>query len=319
MTDDAPVAESWTDALVEGEPIEQLPASSVGLAAHGLVGEAATEPAWTDLGELRDESTESPGYVVSVVSPKGGVGRTTVATNLAIGLAEVAPGQVVIVDLDLQFGDVADALRLLPERTFDDTRYSNAAHDPVALKAELTPHPLNLFALCAPATLRSADELKPEHVQRVLELLAKSFRYVIVDTPAGLNEHTIRAIELSTDLVLLSATDVPSVRATRRAIEALRGISDPTQRCHFVLNRADARTGLHAGAIEQVVGMHIDVAIPSSGAVPLALNQGTPILEADPRSPVSLAMSELVSRFGSGTAASSKGGGSFWRKKQARR
>jgi pilus assembly protein CpaE len=120
----------------------------------------------------------------------------------------------------------------------------------------------------------------------------------VIDTPSGLDEHTLTAIDLSTDLVLLCATDVPAVRSTLKELEVLRVLAQPEQRTHFVLNRADARTGLHQAAIEAVVGLEVDVAIPSSGSVPLALNQGTPILEADARSPVSVAMAELVERLG---------------------
>ena len=124
-----------------------------------------------------------------------------------------------------------------------------------------------------------------------------SFKYVLIDTPSGLDEATLTALEYATDLVLLSATDVPSVRSTRKEIDALRIIGKPDQQWHFVLNRADARTGLTIGAIETAVGVSVDVAIPSSRSVPVSLNNGVPILEADPRSPVSLAIAQLVHRL----------------------
>ncbi len=265
-----------------------------------------------------DEHATPSRHVITVLCPKGGVGKTTLSSNLAVGLAQVAPGEVVVVDLDLQFGDIASALRLEPEHTMADTIRARVAVDSAALKAYLTPHPGNLFALCAPNGPTEADDLTPEHVQHVLGLLAESFRYVVIDTPSGLDEYTLGAIELSTDLVLLSATDVPSVRSTRKEIDALRVIGTPTQQWHFVLNRADARTGLHTQAIEASVGISVDVAIPSSGTVPLSLNQGTPLIEADPKSPVSLAISQLVQRLAPVAAApeeTSKGG--FWRRKSA--
>jgi pilus assembly protein CpaE len=121
--------------------------------------------------------------------------------------------------------------------------------------------------------------------------------YVVIDTPSGLDESTLAALEYTTDVVLLSATDVPSVRSTRKEIDALRIIGRPEQQWHFVLNRADARTGLTIGAIEQAVGVSVDVAIPSSRSVPVSLNKGVPIIEADPRAPVALAISQLVHRF----------------------
>jgi pilus assembly protein CpaE len=95
---------------------------------------------------------------------------------------------------------------------------------------------------------------------------------------------------------VLSATDVPCVRNTRKEVEALRQLSTPDQRWHFVLNRADARTGLNLAAIEKAVGLTLDVAIPSSRTVPVSLNQGSPLIISEPRRPVSLAMAQLVRR-----------------------
>ena len=235
--------------------------------------------------------------VIAVVCPKGGAGKTTISSNLAIGLAEAAPGEVVVVDLDLQFGDIASALSLTPEQSFFDATRALDTLDSTSLKTYLTRHPKDFYVLCAPKTPIEADDLESKHVERVLELLIGSFRYVLIDTPSGLDEATLTALEYATDLVLLSATDVPSVRSTRKEVDALRLIGKPDQQWHFVLNRADARTGLTIGAIETAVGVSVDVAIPSSRSVPVSLNNGVPILEADPRSPVSLSISQLVHRL----------------------
>ena len=246
----------------------------------------------------REDSVETErARVIAVLCPKGGAGKTTISTNLAIGLAEIAPGEVVVVDLDLQFGDVASSLSLAPELSFADATRSLDTLDSTSLKTYLTRHPKDFFVLCAPKTPIEADDLESKHVERVLELLIGSFRYVIIDTPSGLDEATLAALEYATDLVLLSATDVPSVRSTRKEVEALRIIGKADQQWHFVLNRADARTGLTIGAIETAVGVSVDVAIPSSRSVPVSLNKGVPLMESDPRSPVALAISQLVHRF----------------------
>jgi pilus assembly protein CpaE len=240
--------------------------------------------------------------VMAILCPKGGAGKTTTATNLAVGLAQVAPHEVVIVDLDLQFGDVAAALRLEPEHTICDVVRLADTLDAAGLKAYLTPHQSNLYALCAPASPGEADDLTAEQIHAVLGLLAQSFRYVVIDTAAGLDEAAIAGIEHATDFILLSATDVPSVRNTRKEVEALRVISKPSQRWHFVLNRADARTGLNLNAIEMAVGLSVDVAIPSSRAVPVSMNQGMPVIASDPKAAVALAMAQLVRRVSPGAS-----------------
>ena len=137
----------------------------------------------------------------------------------------------------------------------------------------------------------------PELVQQVLELLSGEFRHVIIDTAAGFDEATLAAVALSTDLICLTSTDVPSVRNTRKSLEALNHIGFTQQHRHFIVNRADAKVGLTLGDIEETIGLKIDVAVPSSRAVPLAVNQGEPIMLSDPRHPAAVAFTDLVVRF----------------------
>ena len=232
-----------------------------------------------------------------VLAPKGGTGKTTVSTNLASGLALEAPGEVVIVDLDFQFGDVASALRMTPEHTFADIAESKTAVDVTTIKVFLTPADTGLFALCAPESPVEADPITPQMVQHVISLLSSEFRYVIIDTGSGLDEGTLSVLKLCTDLVLVTSTDVPSVRATRKEVEMLDLLGLKDQQRHFVVNRADARVGLPVSEVEATVGMDAHVTIPSSRAVPISVNQGTPVLVCDRRSNVGEAMSQLVARF----------------------
>lgn len=235
--------------------------------------------------------------VITVVSPKGGAGKTAIASNLAVGLARHAMNRVVIVDLDLQFGDVANALRLTPERTIADFARSGPELDATTVKAFLTAHPSGAFALCAPDSPADADGVKPDALATAIDLLSEMFTYVVIDTGAGLDEATLTAIEHSTDLVIACATDVASARALRKELEAFDLLGLTSQRRHFVLNRADARVGLSASDIESTVGLDVVVSIPSSRAVPTSMNQGTPVLESEPRSTIGRAFGDLVSRF----------------------
>jgi pilus assembly protein CpaE len=236
-------------------------------------------------------------HVVSLLSPKGGTGKTTVSTNMALGLAQQHPGDVVIVDLDLQFGDVASALRLAPEHTISDLVRSPLSLDATALKTFLTAHPSGLYALCAPATPADADIVSAEIVQRAVSLLAGEFRFVILDTGSGLDEPTLAVLGLCTDFICLTSTDVPSVRNTRKELETLDQLGHVTQRRHFVVNRADAKVGLSLDDIEATIGLGIDVTVPSSRAVPLAVNQGQPVISGDPRNPAAQSLALLVDRF----------------------
>jgi pilus assembly protein CpaE len=235
--------------------------------------------------------------VITVVSPKGGAGKTAIATNLAVGLARQHPNDVVVVDLDLQFGDVDSALRLSPEYSMADVVRSLDSIDETTLKAYLTPHAAHLFVLCAPQSPAEYDDISPAQVGAVIDRLAETFTYVVIDTGAGLDESTLVALEHSTDFVVVCATDVANTRGVRKELEAFDLLGLITQRRHVVLNRADARVGVRVSDIEATIGSNVDVSIPSSRAVPMAMNQGSAVLEQDQRSPIGRAYLELVSRF----------------------
>ena len=264
-----------------------------------------------------DERGQRRGKVVTVLAAKGGSGKTMVTTNLGVGLA-TAGSDVVVVDLDAQFGDVAAALGLEPQHTLADVAAGAGPVDKTVLKVFLTPHPSGLYALCAPASPAEGDEVKPEHVAHVLDLLARQFPMVVVDTAAGLDELALAAIEASTDLVLLCTTDVASVRSLRKEIDVLDELGMNQQRRHFALNRAGARVGLDVGDIEAVVGLKVEVALPSSRAVPLSMNVGSPVMESERRSRVAKQLRQLAASLAEPTAASTEEGRGSWPRRKGR-
>lgn len=262
------------------------------------------------------EQGRSSHRVITVVSPKGGAGKSVVAVNLATGIAMAAPGEVVVVDLDLQFGDVAGALQLVPEHTIADAARTPQL-DLTSLKVFLTAHPDHFYALCAPEVPAEADAVTGELVTRVVELLSAEFRYVVVDTGSGIDEHGLAAVEASTDLVLVGTMDVAAVKALRKEVQVLDQLDMIRQGRHFVLNRSDSRVGLTAADVEATVGLRVDTAIPSSRAVTVSFNEGLPIIRADPRSPVSRELFGLVERFAEVPAEvrQPSGGGLFSRRR----
>lgn len=239
----------------------------------------------------------SKGLVIGVFSPKGGVGKTTLATNIAIGLGHIAPMSVVIVDLDLQFGDVASGLYLNPEHTVTDAVSPAASQDSLVLKAFLTVHPAGIYALCAPPTPVEADQITPDQVTRLLEQLSKEFQYVVVDTAPGLPEIGLAAMEQCTDVVWVSAMDIPSLRGLRSGLEVLRQLEIMPESRHVVLNMADAKTGLTVQDVESTIGAPVDVSVPRSQAVALSTNRGIPVLQQSRKDPAVKSLKQLVERF----------------------
>ena len=243
------------------------------------------------------ETERYTGRVITIASPKGGVGKTTVSTNLAIGLTASAPQSTVLVDLDVQFGDVASALSLVPEYTLPDAVHGPASEDTMVLKTFLTQHPSGLFAVCGAESPAAGDTVSGEDVSRLLASLAREFRYVVVDTAPGLSEQTLAALDRASDVVMLTSMDVPGVRGLRKELDVLRELCMIPAGRHVVMNFADPRGGLSVRDVELAIGTGVDVVLPRSKAVPASTNQGVPILASSKRDPMAKEMQRLVSRF----------------------
>ncbi|MFP3578068.1 AAA family ATPase [Arthrobacter sp. SIMBA_036] len=243
------------------------------------------------------ESGQQRGRVIAVMSPKGGVGKTTVATNLAVGLGAVAPMRVVIVDLDLQFGDVASGLLLEPEHTITEAVHGPASQDSMVLKAFLTVHPAGIYALCAPQKPSDSDYITADHVTRLINQLATEFQYVVVDTAPGLGEHCLATLEIATDGVWVCGMDVPSVRGLRKSFRVLKELQLLPQGRHMVLNFADRKSGITVQDVEATVGVPVDAVIPRSRNLPFSTNRGIPVLQGNTRDSATKGLKKLVARF----------------------
>ena len=248
-------------------------------------------------GNISQQEELPRGRVITVMSPKGGAGKTTVATNLATRLALSAPGRVAIIDLDLQFGDVASALGLGPQATIADAARLGNQLDSTALKVFLEPHPSGLYALVGPHFPAEAEEVSAWTAGEIIDLLASQFDDVVIDTAAGLDEYALAAAERADDLVLVCVTDVPSVRGLRKALDAIDLLGMTKARRHLVLNRSDDKVGLSAGDVEATIGVAVEATIPTSRSIQIAVNQGAPVVQSDPRSPAGKAMAGLAGNF----------------------
>jgi pilus assembly protein CpaE len=234
--------------------------------------------------------------IITILSPKGGAGKTSVSANLAVGLGRLHPRRVALVDLDLQFGDVANVLGLSPTTTIGDIAVKWPV-DSANLKLALTSHPSGIYTLCAPLNPAQADEVTAEHVNGVLRMLQQSFDYVIVDTDPGLSERVLSALDVSTDIVLVCATEIPSIRGLQKALTALDVVGLTGARRHFLLNRADAKVGVELEDIERTIGQHVDIQVPSSIDMVRATNDCVPVMESRTSPHLVKAFDQLVDRM----------------------
>lgn len=243
----------------------------------------------------RDPST--PCRVVTVFSAKGGVGKSFIAANLAVLLAQ-RHSRVALIDLDLQFGDQAIMMQLFPGRTMSEAAANIERIDAESLGGYMTPHKSGLQLLAAPLEPGLAETIQPAATQRILRLARQTFDVVVIDTPALFTEHVLAALDESDECIFMTSLDVPSIKNTKLALQTLEMLGVGKERIRLLLNRADAQVGLRVQEVERMLGSRVATQIPSSREVPLSINQGSPLAYSDPRSAVTTALRELAESVG---------------------
>jgi len=241
-----------------------------------------------------DDTPTAHGRIISVWSPKGGCGKTTLAVNMAVSLAN-SGHRVLLVDLDLAFGDVAISLGVRPNHGFDEAVGMGDSLDRAALRGLVTQHESGAFILSPPNDPGIAERVPTSLVRRLLDVARTEFDYVLVDTAPTMDERNITVMEASDAVLLLTTLDIPSLKNLRVGIDTLRLISFPMDQLKVVLNRSDAKVGLNSGEVQKSLGLAIAANIPSSRDVPAATNRGVALVGENPKHAVSQAISSLIS------------------------
>ena len=241
------------------------------------------------------------GRLVCVLGPKGGSGKTLVSANLGVALA--AAGQkAVVVDLDLQFGDVALCLGLGPERTSYDLALAGGTLDAQKLDAYLMTHSSGLRVLLAPTRPDQASSISVELIRDVYASLRSTYDVVIVDTPPGFTAEVIATIDAATDLIMVGMLDALSLKNTKLGLETLDLMGCDPGITRLVLNRAQSQVGISQSDVLKVLGREPDVSIPSDREIPRAVNEGVPIMLARPTSEAAAGFRRLASFYVDGGA-----------------
>jgi pilus assembly protein CpaE len=267
-------------------------------AAVAQVKQLAAAMRETVPGAGQHEEDEEHGFLVTVFSAKGGCGKTTLSTNLAVALTEGGRHRVCLVDLDLSFGDVAIALQLFPAHTIADAVALGDGLDVAAVESLLTPHANipGLSTLVAPLDPGSNRGITAELVRQILSILRQEFDYVIVDTPPAFDEQVLEALDQSDLIALIATLDIPALKNLKLTLETLEEINFPREKWAVVLNRSDSKVGLALNEVEKTLRVPISIQIPSSRDVPAAINRGVPIIYDNPKHPVSVAVRQFAEK-----------------------
>jgi pilus assembly protein CpaE len=236
----------------------------------------------------------SQGSVITIFGAKGGVGKTTVAVNLAVALREETGQAVALVDGDNGFGDVSGMLDMTPERTIVDLARDLAKVTRETLPNYLVRHANGLNVLAAPAQTMAWRSVKPEDFRKAIEMLSKSHDIVVIDTAGLLNDITLAALESASLVLWVVTTEYASVRDSLRALEALRSISYPEERIRIMVNDLATRDGVRASTIEEALGHEVFWRVPFDQRVRQGAQIGEPAVLGHPSAPGARNLTDLA-------------------------
>jgi Flp pilus assembly protein, ATPase CpaE len=223
---------------------------------------------------------------VAVYSPKGGVGTTTIATNIAIAAVARRPDRVILVDLALQFGGVATLLNLDPKQTLADVvRDESALREPELLRTYAMRHDSGLHVLAAPATPEAAESVTPAHVAQILRTLLEGYDMIVVDAGSTLDERALTIFEAAEAVLLPVIPEIGALKAMHLLLEYLSEVGSIGLKSTFVLNNIFARDILKLRDVESFLGSRMSVELPYDPFLYLkAVNEGVPIVTGAARS-----------------------------------
>ncbi|MFF5083838.1 CpaE family protein [Actinoplanes sp. NPDC000266] len=245
---------------------------------------------------LRTSADNAPyGRVVTLFSGKGGNGRSMLATNLAVALAG-GGRRVLLIDLDLQFGDIAIMLKLSPERNIAGGVTMTGRLDEPGLRSIVTPYKPGLDTLLAPPSPAEGEKVTREFVVELLDAARPLYDFIVVDTPAVVTDQVLAALDMTDWYVPIVTPDLPTLKSVRLTVEMFDLLDYAQDKRLLVFNRANTQVGLSPAEVELAVGMPFTVQVPSSRDVTVSVNAGEPLAQTDPLHPVSRAIRALADR-----------------------
>jgi pilus assembly protein CpaE len=245
------------------------------------------------------EAPRRKGRMVAVFSSKGGCGTSFIATNLAAA----GNSKTVLVDLNLQAGDLPLFLGLEAKYSIADMVEKRQRLDETLINSLITPHSNHLSLLAAPHEADSADEIEPQHIFEVLEKLREHFDYVVLDPQHTFDSITLAALDQSDEIVLVLTLDIPAIRSTQRALEIFDRLGYPRKKVRIVVNRWSKQIDIELTQVEKYLGEPVVGFVPSDYQTAVgSINLGTPLVQAEPTSKIAVEIRRIAQQMSMGIA-----------------
>jgi pilus assembly protein CpaE len=240
---------------------------------------------------------DQQGRIVAVFGPKGGVGRTTLAVNMAVAAATELGQRTCLVDASFQFGDVGVLLNLNPKnKSIADLIPELESGEPESLDTFIINHSAGIRVLLAPPSPEMAELITPHAIKRMLEALRATHDLVVVDCMSSFNETTLAILDLADTVLTMLSLEITSIKNIRLFLEVAEQLGYGADKVRLVLNRADSSLGIRVADVEHSIGRRVDHTIVSDGrSVVYALNRGVPFFLSNREAQVSQDVLRLAS------------------------
>ena len=235
------------------------------------------------------------GKIIAVMGSKGGCGASTIAVNLAVALREESKARVALLDANLEFGDVGVLLNLPSSRTIAELVSGKADIDEEVLDGTMAAHSSAIKVLLAPPRPELAELVKVEHLKRILELLDKSYDFIVIDLWKSFQETTVFFLDHADIILLIATPDIPSIKNSKLFFELTDQLGYPPEKTLFILNKEDGRSSISAKDIEASIKHPIVLTLPKDERTTMiAMNRGTPFVTLQRNLPLSQAIHNLA-------------------------
>lgn len=231
---------------------------------------------------------------ITIFGTKGGVGKSFLAVNLAVGIMAANKKRVSLVDTNYQFGDIALMLDLHPKYSIYDIVPVLEQLDPSVLESFLTTHSSGIKVLPAPVDISKSTGINVDVTMKILDNLSEISDYVVIDTSSYFSDDILNIFRDTDYLCIITSKDTPSIKNLKIALQLLDQLKFPRENIWIVLNRADSKVGITLEEIEETIQRKVDIAIPSNRIVPITVNKGIPVIMDVPRSPVTKSIKKLI-------------------------